>query len=83
MAGAPRETVFEPFGEPGVQQELVLGPIEPKRAVWRQRWGERGGHFLRVSLPWTLLGLHYHGIAAASRDVAEKFTRTGTRNFGL
>jgi hypothetical protein len=23
---------------------------------------------LRVSLPWTLLGLHYHGIGAASRN---------------
>jgi hypothetical protein len=30
-----------------------------------------------------LLSLHYHGIGAASRNVAEKFTRTGARNFGL
>jgi hypothetical protein len=50
--------------------------------MWRQRWGERGGHFLRVSLRWTLLGLHYHGIGAASRNVAEKFTRTDPRAVG-
>ena len=37
---------------------------------------------MQVSLPWTLLSLHYHGIGAASRNVAEKFTRTDPRAVG-